>query len=781
MELLESSLPAHKPKPVNIKRVILKYLRKWPWFLLSMAVFYTAAKIYLRYVEPQYFSKTNLMVQQSKNTASASALNDMKNLGMGVSGNSELEGETVVIVSKPILGKVAKNLNLDVSFFAVGKIKEVEMYANGLTGKIIKLYSPNSFSGATYFLHSVGKNSYKLIDEKGSSSSTIPFGVPAKLPFGTIQIDIEPGMKLTSPLKVIFKNINRVSRGLENSITVSLPQGKGMLMELSTVGPVPKKSEDILNELTKQYILDGINDKNQEAEGTQEFINDRLAIITEDLSGIEGQKENFKRQNGIVNLEQQGSISLENLNENTKQILTNSMELELVNAVLSASSGEQLLPTGLGLSPALETNISEYNNLVLTRNRVLKQATGENPAVIEMNKQIAAMKNLIRKNLIEARETLQLKIGQANAQLNVAKGNISRYPTQEKIFRSIDRQQTLKEQLYLYLLQKREENAITLAVTAPKAKVVNPAFTTGIVQPKYDQILYGSLAAGFLLPLLFFYTRNMLDTKVHSRQQILSHIPDASVIAEIPENDEDYAMVKPNDFSVFAESFRILGSNLKFLLKTKATANGGVVLVTSSVKGEGKTTISMNIALTLAGKNKVIVIGADIRNPQLHRFVEGKNIGLTDFLISDETVPDKWIVHSKVNDNLDVLFSGQIAPNPNDLLDMQKFDDMIGYLKTKYEFIILDSAPVMLVSDTLHLIENSDVVLYAVKSDFTEKEMIDFAEGFRFDNNIRNMAFVLNEVKPENTRYGKKYGYGYYSYTHDEKPPLLERMKFWKW
>ena len=180
------------------------------------------------------------------------------------------------------------------------------------------------------------------------------------------------------------------------------------------------------------------------------------------------------------------------------------------------------------------------------------------------------------------------------------------------------------------------------------------------------------------------------------------------------------------------------------------------------------------MALTLAGKSKVIIVGADIRNAQLHRCVSGKNTGLTDYLISDELVPDSFIIPSQLNPNLDVLFGGQIAPNPNDLLDMQKFDDLISYLKTRYEYIVLDSAPVMLVSDTLHLVENADVVLYTVKSDFTEKEMIDFAAGFQEENGIKNMAFVLNGVKPENTRYGKKYGYGYYSYTHDEKP------KWWK-
>ena len=770
MELLENSASPKRTKKVNLKKEIGKYLKKWPWFLLSLALFYTTARIYLRYTQPQYSSKTSLKLRESK--GNSSTLSDLKNLGMGVSGDNELQGETTIIVSKPILAAVAKNLNLEVSFFSLGTIKEVELYQDSpLSAKIISIDQPELFSSATYTINPVGKNSYQI----EGSNTEYRFGSRAKFPFGVVVINAEGGA-LTYPIKVVFRSVNAAVASMEGSINVTLPENKGLLMEVFMVGPVPKKSEDILNELSRQYIIDGVNDKNQEANNTRDFINERLAVITDDLSGIEGEKERFKQTNQITNLEAQGSMALSKADENTKIILSQSMQLDLINSVLSASASEQLLPSGMGLSSGAESNIAEYNKLLLTRNRVLKQATGENPAVIEMNKQISAIKNLLRKNLIESRETLELQIAQANAQLNLAKGNISKYPTQEKMFRSIDRQQTLKEQLYLYLLQKREENAITLAVTAPKAKVVNPAYTIGIVKPNKDLIMYGALAVGFLLPLIFFIGWETLDTKVHTKQQILSEIPEASVIAEIPVNVLENDMVHPNDFSVFAESFRILGSNLKYLLKAKNVINGGVILVTSSIKGEGKTTISMNTALTLAGKSKVIIVGADIRNPQIHRFVKGKNIGLTDYLVSDKTNADSYIINSLVNENLDVLFSGQIAPNPNDLLDMQKFDDLIIDLKSKYDFVVLDSAPVMLVSDTLHLVENSDVVLYVVKSDFTEKEMIDFAAGFQRENGIKNMAFVLNSVKPENTRYGKKYGYGYYSYTHDEKPVWWKRF-----
>lgn len=776
MELLENSAPEKRVQPLNIKKEIVKYLRKWPWILLSIAIFYTAAKIYLRYTAPQYYTKTSLKLQESKSNSNT-ALSDLKNLGMGVSGDNELQGETQVIVSKPILAAVAKKLNLAVSFYSVGTIKEIELYdTSPLNANIISITNPERFSSVSYIINPAGKNAFKI----EGSSVTHEFGTPTELSFGKVLIDLKPQARLSGPIKVVFRSIPNVVGGLENRINVDLPPNKGLLMELSLIGPVPSKSEDILDELSKQYIAEGINDKNEEAQNTHDFINDRLAIITEDLSGIEGEKERFKRSNQITNLETQANIAVNSAEENTKVILNQSMQLDLINSVLDATSGNQLLPAGMGLPTGAEKTISEYNNLVLTRNRVLKQATAENPAVIEMDKQIGSLKNLIRKNLIESRENLQLQIGQAKAQLNQAKGNISRFPTQEKISRSIDRQQTLKEQLYLYLLQKREENAITLAVTAPKAKIINPAFTTGIVKPNREQIIYGSLAAGLLLPLLIIFAINTLDTKIHSKQQILAQLPHTSVIGEIPFVSQENALVNPNDFSVFSESFRILASNLKYLLRVKELENGGVILITSSVKGEGKTTISMNLALTLAGKSKVLVVGTDIRNPQLHRFVDGENIGLTDYLIENHQDPFRYIIPSKLSENLDVFFSGQIAPNPNDLLDMHKFDVLIETLKSKYDYIVLDSAPVMLVSDTLHLVENSDVVLYVVKSDFTDKEMVNFASAFQKDNGIKDMAFILNNVKPENTRYGKKYGYGYYSYTHDEEPNRWSLTQFFK-
>lgn len=762
MELMES-LPAVKKKKLNIKKEVFKYLRYWYWILLSMLLCFVGAKIYLRYTTPQYLSKTSLQFPQSK-SKTAESLADLAN---GAGRADELQGEATAIVSKPILAKVVGQLNLNVSFFGVGAIKENELYTSSpLEANVIEVQNPK-FSSASYIISPSGNGTYKLSEGplKGIKDK-FQFGQLVSLPFGKVIIKIKKGKKSFEPIKIVFRSTPSLVSSLENQLVVALPPNKGQMMDISFTGPVPSKSEDILNSLTEQYNIEGKKDRNMEAQNTQDFINGRLEIISQDLSGIEGEKEAFKRSNEITDLDTQANLAVNNANSNTNQLIEYATQLDLVNSIYSLTSSERLLPSNMGLSSVTEGYIAKYNDMLLTKNKTLKQATAQNPSVVQLNRDILEMRDLIRQNLVESKATLQLQIAQSKGQLNQNRHKIYIYPTQEKVFRGIERQQNLKEQLYLYLLQKREENAITLAVTAPKAKVINPAYTVGIVKPEKQNILLGALLAGLLLPVVILYAKYASDTKIYTKDQIQTSVTDALVIAEIPESPKESDLVSANDFSMFAESFRILTSNLKFILKSmESKSQSDVILVTSSVKAEGKTTVAFNTAVTLAGNSKVLLIGADIRNPQFQRFVAGSDKGLTDYLISDDTSVQPYIVPSGLNENLDILFSGAMAPNPNDLLEMKKFDEMIDSVKTTYRYIVIDSAPVMLVSDTMHLIEIADAILYIVKSNFTDQEMLDFADEFKQTHNLKNIAFILNNVKPENSRYGNKYGYGYYTYS----------------
>ncbi|SKB95927.1 capsular exopolysaccharide family [Soonwooa buanensis] len=763
MELLDSS-PHHSQKKtkIDIKKELNKIRKLWPLFIILPLLFYMAAKIYIRYSQPQYFSKTTLKFEQASGRAATQALNDLKNLGVGVS-NDELDAETVVMVSKPILGQVVKNLNLDVKYYSVGKIKEVEYYNElPIRAHVVELSNPDKFVGASFILDSKSGNSFSLSAADGSNLKKYQFGTLVDLGFGKVIFEKTPVHQSIQNLKIVFANPKNIVAGLEGALTVSIY--KSLLMDISMVSPTYKKSEAILKELVDVYNKEGIKDKNQESQFTADFIDGRLQIITDELAGIENQKEGVKREYQITDLATQAQLALTNVNANTKEVLGYATQLDLVTSVynLANSSSANLLPTGLGLAGSIDTQISQYNDLVLTRNRVLKQATNANPAVIEMNKRIAGLKDAIRSNLGDVRRTLQDNISRLQGDINNDKSKIDRYPTQEKIFRSIDRQQNLKEALYLFLLQKREENAINLAVALPKAKVINPPYTTGVVAPKAQMIIWGATALGLILALAIAALRILLDNKVYTKNDVINLVDDVSVVGEIPVHDAANELIGTNDFSVFAESFRILSSNLKYVLKVKQTHGAPVILITSSVKGEGKTTISMNLALSLAGNAKVLIIGADIRNPQLQRFMTKAKLGLTDYLVSNDTDVTAYISNTALSPNLDVMFSGASAPNPNDLLDMPKFDEMITLLKNKYQYIILDSAPVMLVSDTLHLIESADLVLYVAKASYTDRNMLHFADSFIKEHNIDKLSFVLNNVKPEFSRYGNKYGYGYY-------------------
>ena len=764
MELLDSG-NTHQKK-INFKKEVLKFLKYWPWIVLSVIVFYTAAYLYLKYTQPQYLSKTTLLFQETKNDKGA--LSDLKNLGMGISDDEELQGEAAIIVSKPIIAKVVKNLNLDVNFLAKGKIREIELYdLSPYFGKILE--ADKTFGGASYYIEPVNDISFRLTEGplKGNND-VFRYGEPVALPWGRVLITRNPNGYMPYKNLLIFNSASVAEKQLESSLDVKLPNG--LLMDISMVGEVPKKSEDILNELSKQYNLDGINDKNAEAENTARFIDERLELISKDLGVIELDKENFKKANKLTDLDVQAGIAVERLSGNVETIYNESAKLQILNAIydMAASGKEQLFPTGLGMPETTEALLKQYNDIVLLKKRTLNQATGANPSIKAFEKELTELKSLIRDNIQQSRAQLQKNIGKTNQEIGEDKGSILKYPTQERVFRNIERQRNLKESLYLYLLQKREENAITLAVTTPKTKLVNPAYTIGVVKPNYGQIRIGALALGLILPLLIIFIKNVLDTKIRSKEDVESIAGNIPIISEVPHSDAEVPLIEKNDFTVFAESFRILTSNIKFILRSRSVQKGGVILVTSSVKGEGKTTISTNTAVSLSGGGKVLLVGADIRNPQLQRYMKDRKSGLTDYLVSDAKPVEEFIHPSGLSDSLDVMFSGAKAPNPNDLLDMEKFDDMIAELRTKYDYIVLDSAPVMLVSDSLHLVDVADMVIYTVKSEFTQNDMLNFETGFKNDNNINNMVFVLNNVRPQYSRYGYKYGYGYYTDTNEK-------------
>lgn len=757
----------------NLKKVIFQYLYKWPWFIISILVFVITAYIYLRYSVPKYQSTTTLKFDKKQNDLS-SALADLDNLGIGLGNADELKSEAAVVNSRPILMQVVKNLNLNVEYFNTGEIKDSQLFSKvPVTAKVLS-YKDEKFKSSHYVITSLNGGKFTLQNEKNEAVITGQFNIPLNLDFGTVIFERNSAVAFKSDYKIIFWNPIEKVKKLEKLIDVNLPDEKAMLMDISLVGSLPEKSESILNEVTRQYNLDGQRDKNLQAQNTQEFIDKRLEVITKDLSGVENQKEDFQNRNRIVDLQAQAELALQNTSENTKVLLQQQAQLDLLNSLSGeASKGtNQLMPSNLGLNPSLEQSISQYNSLIITRNKTLKQATNENPAVIEMNREIASLKDVIRDNIREQKQTVQTGIAQLQNQINTNNTMIDKVPGQSKIYRGIERQQNLKEQLFLFLLQKREENAINLSVDVPKAKIVNPAYTLDVpVSPKKSVVLLGALLLGILVPIAIFYLLFNFDDKIYTRDDIKER-SGLGILVDIPSlKDNENHLVQKNDFSELAEAFRVLVSNLKFVLPVKDSAK--VIMVTSSVKGEGKTLVSVNLALTIANKNtRALLIGSDIRNPQIQRYDSEpvKRKGLTEFLYDDSVNVEELIHTSTTNPSCDVIYAGTIPPNPQELLSNGRYQKLIEHMSAQYAYIVIDSAPLMLVSDTLNIADTADVTLYVVRSGVSKNILVDFAGELVKDSKLKNVSFVINDVSRRAGGYGYNYSYGYgYGQTKDKK------------
>ena len=770
----------------DLKFLLLRYLRWWPLYIICIIISLSVAWVKLRFIVPEYVTKASLYVKlQAANKGEIMAINDFQNMTLptGLVAN-DVDNELSVLKSKPLLYNVVKKLGLDVKAIKKGRFKDTELYEDApFYGSILLINQPRKFKSKEYEIIPQSNNGYKLLDEKKEIIGR--FGIPLKTDWGTIVLNRNSKVYFEKPIFLRVTNPKILVDQLEASITLNIPEKKSSIIEISRVGTNPVRSEDIVNELMNQYNSDAIKDKNIEALATANFIDERLKVITEELGGIENKKENFKESNKIADLQSQAELSLKNVSESTKKLLDLSTQLEMVNSVLAitnSSSNEQLLPTNLGMPSALDAMIGDYNQLVLTKNRTLRQATPSNPSVIQMNRDIASMKELIRENLKKSQANIQLTIGQTKNQMDQSGEAISKFPLQEKFFRSIERQQNLKESLYLYLLQKREETSIGLSANAPKAKIVNPAYTSDSpVSPKRNTYYLIAFSLGFLIPIGLLYIIFALDTKVHNCREIKKALPEIPVVGEIPNaGDIEDAMVKRNDLTGFAEAFRIMLTNMKFLVKDKKEGEAVVIMVSSSIKGEGKTTISTNAALTLAQNRRVLLIGADLRNPQLKRLTGHVKKGLSDFLASKEgeVALESFIETSTLNPNLDILPSGSIPPNPTYLLSNANMEKIYRALQSKYEFIILDTAPMLLVSDSFHLIQYTDLLLYVMRAEFTDVEMFEFIEEINRENAKGKLAIVLNDVKNRHiSYYDNKYGYGFGYYSDDAE--LKKKIK-WK-
>lgn len=763
-------------KEINIKEIINPYLKNWKYFVGMVFLMGVLAVFYIKSKVPIYKAQTSVFIKDAKKMSAAGDMSMLQGLGgLTGMGTNSIENEVGVFESKTIIEDALKEHNFQISLYSKQTLNDVELY--GITSpyifNVIQEKKDEELPKKSIYIRTNG-NQITLSSKEWKKDIVTTFNKTISLPYAIIMISKNPSFKAPkkvemSELYFKYSDFENTVDNFQESLAVDLLDKDGTIITLSAEFENKNKAKDFLNAIVRQYNIYSINDKNIESKKTKDFIDKRITIISKELGDVETQKEGFKSSNNIVDLPSEARINLQVKEQSKANVLEIGTQVELnrilQNALNKKGTGDVLpLNIGLGNEAAIKS-IQEYNAMVLQRNRYLVEATPDNPLVKDINRQIEEMKSSLSETLQKHITSLELARRKVETQLGGSEGSISKIPSQEKLFRSIERQQQIKESLYLLLLQKREEAAISLEITAEKARVIDKAFVfRKPVAPKKLFILGVFILAGAIIPFAIIYLRQLLQSAIITRSDLvkLTKLP---VIAEIPKlKNKENSLVSFNDVSPMAEAFRIFVTNLKFLLPVKDSPH--IIMVTSSVKGEGKTFISTNLSIILASKrSKVLVIGADVRNPQLQRYNPSmkSSKGLAEFMVGEELSLNEMIHPSGYNENCDFIYSGAIPPNPTDLLQNGRLDELLGMIKdlNVYKFLVLDTAPLLLVTDSFLIADKSDAIVYVTRSEVTEKSYLDFLNASVADNKLKNVGIVLNGIKDSNFGYGNKFGYGY--------------------
>lgn len=774
---------------INLRDILKPYLRNWPWFVVSVLVAISIAFIYLRYTPNSYQTTASILIKD-EGSSDLSQLAMFQDLGMGRVGAANLDNEIKILNSRPLTERTVEQLNLHINYFSEGRIRTTELYEDSpiklevLTPKeewpdgLPSLYvTPTSLAEFTIGHEEVAPETHNF------GEKFVYDGIEYIL--HTNQIE---DASLNKSILVTIASIRRTVDSYKSRFNISSDSRQGSILNISLTSTTPGKSKAVIDELIHQFNRDAIVDKNLVSRNTADFIDERLQIIWEELDSVETGKVSYKEEHRLVDLKQQGSLFLETAKEYNERLLLVQTELSQVNAMiryLESGSDSSLLPANLGVADGgLIALIQQYNQLVLERNQLLANTTETHPTVARLAEQLTAMKSNVLQSLQNVKQAFDIQLDDLKKQERFIGSQLAGIPTQEKDFTNIERQQEIKQSLYLYLLQKREETSIALAVTEPKAKVVESAYTPLTpVAPRKAIILLAAMLLGGLVPFGVIYLRDLLDNKVRNRTDITDIIANASILGEIPKVNSEYTIVKRNDLDMTAEAFRVLRNNMRFANLLDDQEKGKTILITSSIQGEGKTTISTNLALTLSYTGrKVLLVGADIRKPRIHYFYDNKEKqkekfkGLVNYIVDDSSKLSDFIIPSITSDTLDVIHSGDIPPNPEEILTKDRFQTFLEEAKKKYDYVILDTAPTLLVTDTLLISDKIDATLYVVRAGKTEKEVLGFVKDLKEEKKLKNVNFILNNVDSANYGYGGKYGYGY-GYGNEEATGAWERFK----
>ena len=773
---------------IDIQELLFKYIIHWPWFVGAVLICLVGAWIYLRMATPIYNISATVLIKDDKKGGAAGMITGLENLGLDglVSSSQNIDNEVEVLRSKTIAKEVVEQLGLYVSYTDEDEFPSKNIYK---TSPVIvsltpqeaeKLSAPMVVEMALYTQGgldvnvAVGDNEYKKHFEK----------LPAVFPMneGTLAFFQSPDSlslkkdtiedSSTQSVRHITATINspmRVARAYCENLSIEPTSKTTSVAVISLKNSSLQRGQDFINQLLEMYNRNTNNDKNEIAQKTAEFIDERINIISKELGSTEANLENFKRNAGITDLSSEAQIALTGNAEYEKKRVEIRTQISLIEDLRKYIRGNEyeVLPSNVGLQDvALVATIERYNEMLVERKRLLRTSTENNPTIINLDTSIRAMKLNVQATLDGTLQGMLITKADLDREASRFSRRISDAPGQERQFVSIARQQEIKAGLYLMLLQKREENAIALAATANNAKIIDEAIADDIpVSPKRRMIYLIALVLGVGIPVGIIYLIGLTKFKLEGRADVekLTTIP---IVGDIPltdeKNEKDGSIaVFENQNNLMSETFRNIRTNLQFMLQNDKK----VILVTSTVSGEGKSFISANLAISLSllGK-KVVIVGLDIRKPGLNKVfrLSTKEKGITLYLANPETDLMSLVQPSDINQNLYILPGGTVPPNPTELLARDGLDKAIEILKKNFDYVILDTAPVGMVTDTLLIGRVADLSVYVCRADYTHKVEYTLINELAEEKKLPNLCTVINGVDLKRRKYGYYYGYGKY-------------------
>ncbi|CAL1519264.1 polysaccharide biosynthesis tyrosine autokinase [Chitinophaga sp. MM2321] len=783
----QSSLNGHsgheeqKESVLDLRNIFDKVFSNWYWFVLCIFLTIALAWAYLRYATPNYLINAKILVQDQQKGGNIPGEEVFQQLEL-FTNKSNVDNEMEIVKSRSLMEKVVTAQELNVRYFTEGRVKKTELF-NRLPFTIHWVSLKDSLNKVSYAIMPIGTDSFSL--SRDELSINAPWGDTLRLPEGIMVVKRNPLLKIEpQEYQVNVLSIDNAVADFQQQLNVSIPNKQVSTIDLALSSTSPQKGEKVLNELIDAYMHASVEDKNRIADSTIAFIDKRLEIVSTELLGVEKNIQQFKQDNQLADLTEQSKLLVSGTGDNFKQLTEQQVKLNVITAmeeyIRDDKNNRRVVPSSMIVQdPTFVGLVEKYNTLQLERERQLLASTTTNPVVVNMDHQLAGLRSDLLNNVLSFKKGVEVSIEELQRNTSALSQKIRKVPATERVFLDFSRQQAIKQDLYVFLLKKREESAISKTSNLAIARIIDPAKSDALpFKPKRVLVYLLALMAGIGIPALGLYLRELLNTRIQRREDI-SGVTPVPVLAEIGHNTDKHAVaVQREGGTQVAEQFRAMRTNLQFILSGK---NEKVVLLTSSMSGEGKSFVAVNLAAVLAysGK-KVVLMEMDLRKPKISEALGLRNhTGFSSYAIGKATIGD-IIQSSNIHENCKIISSGPIPPNPAELLLLESTELLFSELRQHFDYIIIDTAPVGLVTDAQLLGRFADATLYLVRQGYTFKQQLGISKDLYLTRKMPKINLVINDVKATRSSGYGSYGYGYgygYSQNGSGKKTVFKKFK----